>query len=216
MIVYDVSRFIVRCYGAVWHRVTVVGAENVPATGIFLAPSHASNLDPPLIGSYIPGHRVSFIGKLELRSWPVIGHWMVLCGSLFIRRGAVNRELEEQAIRRAQEGGCVCIFPEGTRTRSGELGAGKAGVGRLLLRTGIPVVPAYIDGVFRAYPPGAWFPRPVKITIYFGAPLTFSKVESPDKAACQEAVGRLMAAIADLRRSAGGSGQVTFSKVRGA
>jgi 1-acyl-sn-glycerol-3-phosphate acyltransferase len=199
MIIYDVSRAIVRTYARLWHRITILGEERIPATGIFIASSHGSYLDPPLLGSYAGPHRVSFIAKRELRDWPLIGRWMVACRTLFIRRGGVNRELEEQAIQLAQDGGCVCVFPEGTRTRTGALGTGKAGVGKLFLRTGIPVVPAYIDGNFRAYPPGGVFPRPVKLTIRYGEPLTFPLTENPAKEQCQQAVDAVMAAITRLR-----------------
>lgn len=205
MLVYDVSRAIVRAYAKVWHRLAVSGEENIPPTGIFIASSHGSNLDPPLIGSYAGSHRVSFIAKRELRDWPLLGRWMVACRALFIRRGGVNRELEEQAMQLAREGGCVCIFPEGTRTRTGELGPGKPGVGKLFLRTGIPVVPAYIDGNYRAWPAGGWFIRPVKITIRYGKPLVFAAVEAPDKQACQAAVDVVMRAIRALRDAAAGA-----------
>src|SRR5205085_4360960 len=76
--------------------------------------------------------------------------------------------------RRLVEEDCVYIlFPEGTRTRTGEMGSFKAGIGRLLAGTSVPLLPAYIQGAWAAFPPDRTLPRLKKISVRIGEPLVF-------------------------------------------
>ena len=71
-------------------------------------------------------------------------------------------------------GHVLILFPEGTRTLDGAIGAFKPGVGFLVAGTNIPIVPCAIRGAYDAWPKGKWFARPRKLAVTIGAPLRFS------------------------------------------
>ena len=69
----------------------------------------------------------------------------------------------------------LILFPEGTRTRTGEMGKFRKGIGMLVSGTAVPVVPCWIDGAFKAWPPGSGMPRMGRITLTIGRPLRFTE-----------------------------------------
>ena len=71
----------------------------------------------------------------------------------------------------------LIIFPEGTRTTSGEMGRFRSGIGRLVVGTDLPVVPCHLDGGLKAWPKGKGFPRPHKLQLRIGAPMTFGHLD---------------------------------------
>jgi 1-acyl-sn-glycerol-3-phosphate acyltransferase len=103
-----------------------------------------------------------------------------------------------------KEGGILCLFPEGTRTPDGRLQAVKGGIGFLIAKAAVPVVPVYIAGSFRAFPRGARWMRPTKIMVYYGAPL-----QPPDwaslagrKGGYEQIAGLVRERIAQLEQTA--------------
>ena len=93
------------------------------------------------------------------------------------------------------------IFPEGTRSSDGELQQAKGGVGFLIAKAGVPVVPAYVQGTFNAYPRGAKWIRPSKISVTYGTPIPPSEISAlGDGRGSYDAIAALvMARIAALR-----------------
>jgi 1-acyl-sn-glycerol-3-phosphate acyltransferase len=91
------------------------------------------------------------------------------------------------------------IFPEGARSPDGSLLPGKAGVSLLMLKTGLPLLPAAILGAERALPKGRGYPLPFRITVRYGTPLSFAPPSPRDrKAFLQRSTGEIMGAIGDL------------------
>lgn len=82
------------------------------------------------------------------------------------------------------------LFPEGTRTRTGEMASFKSGVGILVAGTETPVVPCYLRGAFEAFPSSAKFPRPRKVTLFIGKPVTYGHLEN-NKDGCVDIAGDL-------------------------
>jgi 1-acyl-sn-glycerol-3-phosphate acyltransferase/long-chain acyl-CoA synthetase len=74
-------------------------------------------------------------------------------------------------------GNILLIFPEGTRSTTGEIGEFRPGISLLLAGNELPVVPCYLDGAFRAWPKGAWFPRPRKLRLLIGQPRNYSNLK---------------------------------------
>lgn len=203
MFLYTASRVTSEIYFTLAHGLRVFGREHVPLTGgVIFAANHASFYDPPLLGAAVKVRHVAFIAKSELGSGRLLNWYIRNVGGVFIRRGSVNLELERAVSERLREGDGIGIFPEGTRTRTGALGPGKAGVGRLVLLTGAPVVPLHIHGTREAWPPGRKLPRPgPRITVRIGPPLTFAPEPRPEKARCQAVVDEIIAAIRALGES---------------
>jgi 1-acyl-sn-glycerol-3-phosphate acyltransferase len=92
------------------------------------------------------------------------------------RRKTGAHEMQQLRQRLTQPPCVYILFPEGARTRTGQMLRFKSGVGRLVAGTTVPVVPAYLKGTFEAGPAGAVFPRPYKIVLRIGKPIDCSGV----------------------------------------
>ena len=188
-IVYWIVRAVLQPILQIYFRTARIGRGHVPKRGgVLLAPNHRSFLDPFLIGTCIP-RPIYFMAKQEMfrgrfRSWA-----LNCCGAFPVRRGESDEEAMETARLLVEQGKVVVVFPEGTRIRSGSLGAPKSGVGRLALETGAPVVPIAVIGSDRAR--RGWRVRPVKVRIRLGRPLTFPVVETPSAHLAREVTARI-------------------------
>jgi 1-acyl-sn-glycerol-3-phosphate acyltransferase len=155
-------------------RVHLVDIDHVPVRGgAILAPNHISFLDSAFLLLRLP-RRITFVGKAEyLDDWKT-KYLFPAVGMIPIQRGgggAGNAALDA-ATRVIERGELFGIFPEGTRSRSGDLHKGHTGVARLALRTGAPIIPVGIIGTDHIQPPGASLPRPfLPATIRFGRPI---------------------------------------------
>ena len=129
---------------------------------LLIVANHVSNVDAPLIGSFLTpvlGRRIHWLGKAEALRWPFIGPMLVRNGVLFIQRGATDIEGFRAARRVLDEGHVLCIFPEGTRSPTGALQAAKEGTTILAQRTGAPILPVGLVGTRRMWPRGRTLPR---------------------------------------------------------
>jgi len=138
---------------------------------IFMS-NHESNLDPPVLISAIPVPAV-YISKKELKWVPLVGWAAGLGGTIFIDRGNRERSISSihQAAAQIRGGKTVVIFPEGTRTRTGQLGPFKKGGFAMALEAGVPIVPLATVGGFKTLPPGALRLRSGRYTILVGHPV---------------------------------------------
>ena len=99
----------------------------------------------------------------------------------------------------ANPGNILILFPEGTRTTTGELGRFRSGIGRLIIGTDVPVLPCHLDGGFRAWPKGKILPRPLRLSLRIGSPRRYANLEENAesvKTICCD----LQQAVADLGR----------------
>jgi 1-acyl-sn-glycerol-3-phosphate acyltransferase len=90
------------------------------------------------------------------------------------------------------------LFPEGTRTRDGQLGRFKPGIGMLVAEADVPVVPCYLEGAFAACPPNGKIPRPLPLRLRIGPALRFPELKN-ERASWQEIAAKLEASVAALR-----------------
>ena len=170
---YGIVRAVIGWWARWYLRLTVVGRESVPPTGgLLIAGNHVSYLDIPVLGCAL-GRQGDFMGKRELFRHPVIGWLYRQLGGFPIRRGGVTKEALSEAIRRLRAGRAVVIYPEGGINRTGELLPPKPGVGLIVARTGVPVLPVFVDGTDEAMPRGSWWIRPRRVTVRIGPPLRF-------------------------------------------
>jgi len=177
-LLYHGSRHVLLVLFKLFHRWKVVGSEHIPATGgCLLASNHASFMDPPALSCAIAHRNIRFMARDTLFK-NGIGSWFMHGVGVFpISRDRGDVGALKKCIQMLKGGDCVGIFPEGTRTRDGELAPVKPGIGFLILAAGVPVVPAYIDGSFQAYPRDASWPKPHPVRIYFGPPIQPSEFE---------------------------------------
>lgn len=165
-----------RIFGRAISRVSIEGAlDELPRDGpLIIAANHASNLDVPVIGSWlIPrlGRRIHWLGKKELFDWPLVG-WAAANGGVHpVDRGAADVEAFRLAKRILDEGHVLFVFPEGTRSPDGALQEARDGVAVLAMRTGAPIVPLGISGSNRVWPKGQKLPHPGgRVNVRVGRP----------------------------------------------
>ncbi len=176
-------------------RLKIVGIENVPRTGgVLLAGNHASNLDPVLGWAGLYGYRHLWgIAKSDLFRNRALAYCIHSMGSIPIRRGMVDRSVFKRTLELLAQGDAVGLFPEGTRTHDGLLNPGQPGVGLMVQKSGVPVVPTALIGTFEMLPRGAKRLRCVPLTMVFGKPMVF-----PPDTSRQGIADAIMIAIADL------------------
>ncbi|MCL6453851.1 MAG: 1-acyl-sn-glycerol-3-phosphate acyltransferase [Alicyclobacillus sp.] len=166
-ILYRAARFTVVHGLSLLFRWKVEAASYVPASGpCIIASNHIHNLDPFVIGASVPRF-VQFLAKDELFHIPVITPLIRYLGAIPIRRGGNDRAGLRRAVEVPKNGGCLVIFPEGHRSKTGRLGPGKPGVALIARLAECPIVPCAVIGPYG-------FRK--RLTVRFGPPL----VASPD------------------------------------
>jgi 1-acyl-sn-glycerol-3-phosphate acyltransferase len=180
----------------------IIGLEKVPRDGAYLVvANHCSNLDPVFLG-WAVGHRtgrvVHFMAKDEMRHWPVVGWLAHSAGAFFVRRGEGDRAAQRIAVEVLEAGRPLAIFPEGTRSRDGELREGRLGAALLAMRSGVPVLPVGIAGSQRIFPGRSRWPHRSLVTFTIGDTFQLPRIEAVDRGALKEGTERIMHEIAAL------------------
>ena len=186
-----------------WHA---FNAERVPRTGaLILAANHASILDPPVVGCAL--HRqINYLARASLFDIPVVGWLFRKWNSIPIDRDGGNAAGLRIILERLRAGNGIILFPEGTRTRDGNLQPAQSGIGLIVAKSDAPVVPARTFGTFEALGRDMKFPRPKKVAVKFGQPMNFEKLRAEAKNCpkarlkeiYQEIADEIMVAIAKL------------------
>ncbi|RMD45252.1 MAG: 1-acyl-sn-glycerol-3-phosphate acyltransferase [Aquificota bacterium] len=154
-------------------RIKVSGVENIPLQGgCILAANHRSNLDPFVLNSISP-RPIFFMAKEELFKIPVLGWIIRKAGAIPVKRNKRDIKALKLASEALKEGFCVGIFPEGHRARPKEFRKPQSGVGLLVFKNKVPVVPIRIEGTDDVFPVGSKFPKLFKydIEVKIGKPI---------------------------------------------
>lgn len=165
---------------------TIEGAEHIQRhRAAVYAVNHASNVEPPLLFHALHElfPRLRIVYKAELRKLPVLVQAFDLAGFVPLQRG--NPEQSLPAIERAgealREGNSFLIFPEGTRSRSGDLLPFKKGGFVMALKGQAPVVPVAITGARLAMRKGSLVIRPVHVRVRLGEPVETAGLTLDDR-----------------------------------
>jgi 1-acyl-sn-glycerol-3-phosphate acyltransferase len=182
--VYELARLVLTPYVVLFFRARCIDSQNVPAEGaVIVAPNHFSFLDHFFVAVYLR-RKVRFMAKSQLFKRPM--QFIYRHGGVFpVRRGHHDEEAFKTAHAVLGQGDLVVMYAEAGRSRSRRLGKPRHGLGRLALESGVPVIPTAIAGSESARD---WkrlrFP---KVTIHYGKPLRFERVEHPTKEQAQAA-----------------------------
>lgn len=153
-------------------RLEVRNAERFPLDGpVVLACNHVSNADPPLVGVASP-RKVNIMAKEELFV-PVLGSIYRFFGAFPVRRGGADRAAIKHGIDILKNGECLIIFPEGTRSRTGQLGKAQPGALMMASKAKATIVPACIVGTDFSREK-SWWP---KVVVSFAEPIEFPEGE---------------------------------------
>ncbi len=175
----------------------IQGRENVPRRGaLILVSNHQNNADPPVLTPATP-RQIAWLTKAEWFSTPVIGTMFRMAGMIPVRRF----EADLQALRRCQDllkrGGCLGMFPEGTRSHGSGLAEAHPGTALLALRSGATIQPVAIWGTEHVKLPRDLLRR-TRVHIRFGKPFRIESRKRITKADVKAASDRIMTAIATL------------------
>ena len=177
---YTAVRILMTPFVLVLYRTRATGRRSVPATGpVIIAPNHFSNLDHFFCGVFLR-RQIRFMSKSQFfGGHPALSYLFRVSGHFPVRRGHQDEEAFTTARAILDGGGCVGVYAEGGRSRSGGLGEPRPGIGRIALESGAPVVPVAIHGSDQAR---GWrrgrFPR---IRVTFGEPVVLARVEHPTR-----------------------------------
>lgn len=203
----SLAALLIRGWLRLFHRFTVTGSQHLPAHGSFvMVANHSSHLDAVCLLAALPlrkRHRAFPAAAADyfFKSVPRIWLAAVVVNALpFAREVHIRQSLGlcEQLL--ANAGNVLIIFPEGTRSQTGEIGRFKPGIGLLLAGRDIPVVPIHLDGAFRAWPKGCFLPRPRKIALRIGAPRSYAHLP-PGRESAVTVATDLQMAVQNLRSS---------------
>ncbi len=175
---YRFCRVWFRAYFYLYHRGRVYNAERLPDDGAFiLAGNHISFLDPPFFG--LACKREAFFMARDTLFRNPLANWILRswhCVPISRERGDIGAM--RTVLRMLGEGKAVLMFPEGTRSRDGQLQEPRGGIGMIAARANVPIVPMRIFGTDRALPKGARLPRPARVEIKFGEPFLYPLPEN--------------------------------------
>ena len=187
--------------GILWAAGTPVqttGLERVPRDGpVVYASNHTSMFDIWALSAGMPGS-IRFVAKQELARIPLLGPAMVSAGHVTIDRTNRTRAMDAyaEAARRIHErGASTVVFPEGTRSRTGELLPFKNAPFGLAIAAQVPLVPVYVHDTFRILPKGAWRLRPTPIRITVGEPIPTTGLTLQDRESLRQRAHDQIAAM---------------------
>ena len=190
----------------VYLRRRAFNPERVPRTGpVILASNHQSYLDPMLVGASLP-RAINYLAREDLFSFPVLGWVLRNWQAVPVNREGGGAKGLKAILDRLLAGGAIILFPEGTRSRDGNLQPARSGIGLTVIKSTAPVVPVRVFGTFEAFNRFMRFPRPRPVAAKFGQPMLFDQLraEAKDcpkarlKEIYQEVADQIMAAIAKL------------------
>jgi len=193
---YTLSKLI----GRIFFRYRVIHPERMIQTGpVILAMNHQSYLDPPLAGIACT-RPIYFLARKSLLNVPILGRILPKLNVIPVDQEGMDRGALKALLRILRAGEGALVFPEGARTLDGNLQPALPGLGFIIAKTRVPVVPMRIFGSHEALPRGGGRLRLHPITVVIGNPLYFTEtgVGTSKKDLYQQLSQRIMDEIARL------------------
>jgi len=171
-----------------WYRIEAIGVENFPKEGgVLLCANHIHNFDPIVVGIMAP-RPVHYMAKEEIFRVPVLGGIVKKCNAFPVKRGFSDREALRTGLKILKDGNVFGLFPEGTRSKTGEIGKGLSGAGFFALRTEAMVVPCAIIGPYKSFK---------RLKVVYGKPIAMDEMRKA-KASAEDVTELIMSEIHKL------------------
>ncbi len=186
---YRLLKFLARVILLVFRRWEILGKENLPGSGgLIIVSNHVSYWDP-VVAICAFDRKVHFMAKSELFDIPLVGYAVRVSGAFPVRRDKSDRKAIRTALALLKQGQVVGVFPEGTRSHSGDLLKPHLGAAMLAIKAGVPMLPVALSGTRGLFG---------KITVYVGEPIHRSGGEKATKADLEQASDQAMDQIMTL------------------
>ncbi|MUV39763.1 1-acylglycerol-3-phosphate O-acyltransferase [Lentibacillus sp. JNUCC-1] len=188
MNLYTIARTAVKIILFPLYRIKVHGKEHIPSRGpVIICSNHISNLDPPVVGITSP-RPIYFMAKSELFDKPVLKKLLPGIQAFPVKRGMKDRNALRKGLQVLEDGNTLGLFPEGTRSKTGELGDPLAGAGFFALRSEATIIPCAIVGPYKI---GR------RLHVIYGKPVDMKSYRE-NKTSAKETVNMIMGDIQTL------------------
>jgi len=174
-----------RVYLKSYHRLRVIGREHIPLRPPFvMCSNHSSHLDALILAAALPRRLSNCVFPIAAGDvffeTPLTSAFAAACINALPmwRKNCGPHAMRDLRERLVEEPCGYILFPEGGRTRDGNMLPFKAGLGMILNELPVPIIPCYLAGAFHACPPGSTLPRPRPITLCVGPALDVSQNEN--------------------------------------
>ena len=205
----DILVYGLRSLCALINHFEIIGHENLRTNrSLVIVANHCSHIDTLCLLAALPLRKLhrafpAAASDYFFKSSPRLWAAAILVNALpFARQARVRQSLSLCRELLANSGTILIIFPEGTRSTTGEVGEFKSGIGALVAGRDVAVVPCFIDGSFQAWPKGKRFPRPRKVRLVIGTPRNYRDRGTDKTGICAIAV-ELRDAVNKLRPANG-------------
>jgi len=189
-VVKNWSDFVIRIAGL---NLTVIGKENIPKEPCVFVGNHQSNLDIPVILSNM-NSLTGAVAKKEMEKIPVMSYWMKEIHSVFMDRENPREALKSisEGVEILKKGYSMIIFPEGTRSRSNNMGEFKKGSMRLAIKAGVPIVPITFYDTHKAMEGNKGRVKKANAKLIIDKPIYMDKMTKEEKAEISEVVKNII------------------------
>ncbi|NBJ70476.1 MULTISPECIES: lysophospholipid acyltransferase family protein [Clostridia] len=188
MNLYRIAKWVVSIIFYPLFRIHVIGKENVPESGpVIICSNHISNFDPPVVGITSP-RNIYFMAKGELFEHPLLGKLLTSIQAFPVKRGMRDRNALRKGLQVLEAGHTLGLFPEGTRSKTGELRKPLAGAGFFALRSAAAIVPCAIIGSYKPFR---------RLKVVYGEPIPMETIRE-SKTSAQDTADIIMEEIQKL------------------
>ena len=203
----SLAALLLRTWMKIYHRLSVDGRENLPEFGSFvLVCNHTSHLDTLAMLCAIPLRRIHRTFPAAAADYFFSSVPRSAVSAILINALPFDRQVKgAESLRVCSEllgnpGNVLILFPEGTRTTTGQLGRFRSGIGRLIVGSEVPVIPCFLEGGFRSWPKGRLFPRPRRLRLRLGKPRSYARLDKTSESV-REICSDLQQSVAELGRA---------------
>lgn len=179
MTFYKIVKNCVRFLLSLTFRVDIQGKENIPAEGqAIVCSNHFNLLDPVFIGTCLP-RQINYMAKEELFSNKLFGNILRKLGVFPVKRGSADISAIKAALKLLKENKILGIFPEGTRSKTGEMLEAKPGLAMIAIKSQSPIIPVAIVGNYKLFSKiHIIIDRPIELSEYYGKKLSIEEYQS--------------------------------------
>jgi len=205
---YNVLHVVARLTAILFYRIRVFGRENWPSTGgALVCANHQSSYDPVLIGLSCERH-LSFLAKRSLFQG-ILKPIIETLNAIPVNRDGTGIDGLKETMRRLKQGEMVLLFPEGTRSQTGELRPIKPGFIAVARKSKVPIVPVVFDGTYQVWPKWQWLPTVGTVHVKIGKPISVEEVAALDDEALVNRLQCEMESLFDYVRASRVRGMIS-------